>query len=81
MSKMIVIKDKDLCIIKELAQSEFKKRPSFGSLDTQEIQYFCMFSALEGYLRTKGVEVPFSMEGFVQEDSSPVDESGQGENG
>lgn len=75
MSKKIIIKDQDIGIIKECAQIAFNRRPSFGTLDGKEIQLYCILSGLEMFLTSKGIEVPFSFQGFKQEDSDPVDDS------
>lgn len=70
----VIIKDSDLEAIKDFARQAFKKRPSFGSLSTGEIQAFCIVDGLESFLRSKGVDPGYSVQGFIQGGCEPVSE-------
>jgi hypothetical protein len=74
MNKKLMITDKDIEKIKDFAHLAFKNRPTFGSMSASEIQAFCIVDGLASFLGSKGMEIPFELQGFVQEDCEPVDD-------
>ena len=72
----LLIKDKDIGIIKDLAARAFRDRPTFNGLDNKEIQIYSILSGFLHYLNGKGIEIPVELQGFIQEDCEPIDISG-----
>jgi hypothetical protein len=73
MSKKLLITDKDVGIIEDFAHIAFRKRPTFGTMSSKEMQAFCLLEGFAMFLGSKGVEIPFELQGFVQEDCESLD--------
>lgn len=73
--KKIVITDKDIGMISDFARQEFQKRRSFSGMELKEMQVYSILAGFESFLNNKGVEIVFELQGFIQEDSEPVDPS------
>ena len=70
----MTITDTDIGTIKEFALYAFKNRPDFTGLDNKEMQIYCIIDGLERFLSSKGVDCPFSLKGYVQQDSFSIDD-------
>lgn len=75
MSKL-VITDKIIWDIKEMAALDWRTERDFSRFDTAELQIYLILRGLERVLKSKGVEVGFEMPIKEVGDSLPVDESG-----
>lgn len=72
----ILIKDKDLEIIKDFGRTAFKDEATLARFSLPEMQIYLILRGLESYLTKNGINPGFELESFKQEDSDPVDDSG-----
>ena len=76
--KKVMMTDKMIWEIKDLAQQAFRAEKDFSRFDTHELQIYLILQGLERVLLRNGAAVGFEMPEIKIEDSFPVDESGQG---
>lgn len=72
----LLISDKVIWDIKEMAALDWRTERDFARFDTQELQIYLILRGLERVLTKNGQNVPFEMPVKQIEDSLPVDESG-----
>jgi hypothetical protein len=53
MSKKLLITDKDVGIIEDFAHIAFRKRPTFGTMSSKEMQAFCLLEGFAMFLNYK----------------------------
>lgn len=75
----MVIGKRQISEIKELAQRTFNSDPGLGRFDAKELQIYLILQGLNQFLTKNKIQPGFEVEGFIQEDCLPIDESGLGD--
>jgi hypothetical protein len=74
--KKLLISDKVIWDIKDMAAQDWRTEHDFSRFDTQELQIYLILRGLERVLKREGQDVPFEMPVKEVGDSLPIDESG-----